>query len=155
MGDSSTFGDHSAVVFRGGERGVTKRILIVEDSPDAAELLQELLESEGFDVGLARDGVDALQLASIAVPDVCILDIGLPGMDGYEVARRIRRMADGNKSCLIALTGWGSQADRKLSREAGFDLHLVKPIIYSELLRHVESALAAAVDRDMAPVGDF
>ncbi len=129
-----------------------KRILIVEDNQDAGGLLQDLLESDGFDVVLARDGVGALQLTAGVLPHVCILDIGLPGMDGYEVARRIRRMVNGKNTRLIAMTGWGNQSDRKLSSEAGFDLHLVKPIVYSELLQHIETGLHPVAQRDMVPI---
>lgn len=113
-------------------------VLVAEDGTDAADLLRELLEAEGYEVQLARDGVSAVQLAATQLPDVCVLDIGLPGMDGYEVARRIRRMDPERRLRLIAVTGWGSDADRKMSVDAGFDTHLVKPIIYSELLAEIE-----------------
>lgn len=113
-------------------------VLVAEDGADAGDLLRELLEAEGYDVHLARDGVSAVQLAASQVPDVCVLDIGLPGMDGYEVARRIRRMNPDRQTRLIAVTGWGSDSDREMSAEAGFDSHLVKPIIYSELLAEIE-----------------
>ena len=129
--------DYSTEIEYQSDNVSPKHVLIVEDSPDAAELLQELLESEGFKVSIAKDGVDALQIASQSIPDICICDIGLPGMDGYEVARRIRRMDHGDQTFLIALTGWGSTSDRQLSMEAGFDLHQVKPIIYSELLQNL------------------
>ncbi|MCO6047620.1 ATP-binding protein [Aeoliella sp. ICT_H6.2] len=114
-------------------------VLLAEDGTDAADLLRELLEAEGYAVQLARDGVSAVQLAVSQLPDVCVLDIGLPGMDGFEVARRIRRMDHDRRIRLIAVTGWGSDADREMSREAGFDCHLVKPIIYSELLAEIEA----------------
>jgi two-component system, sensor histidine kinase len=124
--------------------GAPRRLLVVEDGPDAADLLRELLESEGYLVDLARDGVSALQQVATEMPDVCIMDIGLPGMDGYELARRIRRMEHSSEMRLIAVTGWGSEADRQLSNEAGFDVHLVKPIVYSELLHQIETVLKAA-----------
>lgn len=116
-----------------------RRLLLAEDNPDAAELLSELLQSEGFEVSLARDGIGAMQLATSTAPEVCILDIGLPGLDGYEVARRIRRLPHMKDARLIALTGWGSPKDRELSEQAGFDLHLVKPIDYHVLLKHLQS----------------
>ncbi len=118
-----------------------KRILVVEDGQDAADLLRELLESEGYQVSLARDGVSALQVVAAEQPELCIMDIGLPGMDGYELARRIRRMNLPRGIRLIAATGWGSDADRELSREAGFDAHMVKPIVYSELLHQIDTVL--------------
>jgi two-component system CheB/CheR fusion protein len=113
-------------------------VLIVEDSHDAAELLGELLESEGYHCHVANDGIAALQLVHRNCPDVVILDIGLPGMDGYEVARRIRRLEFAKHVRLIALTGWGGPADRELTREVGFDLHLVKPVSFAELLSVIE-----------------
>lgn len=127
-----------------------KRVLVVEDGPDAADLLCELLEGEGYSVQLARDGISAVQLAGGRMPDVCVMDIGLPGMDGFEVARRIRKLDPHHRARLIAVTGWGSDADRERSREAGFDVHLVKPIVYSELLAEISSEGNAG---DAAPAG--
>lgn len=109
------------------------RILLVEDNPDAAALLAELLRDDGNTVLTASDGLEALHLATEHELDVCLLDIGLPGMDGYEVARRIRRMPRGKAMRLIALTGWGTVADKELTSQAGFDLHLVKPVTYDDL----------------------
>ncbi len=113
------------------------RVLVVEDGADAADLLCELLEAEGYIVDLARDGVSAVQLAARRLPDVCVMDIGLPGMDGYEVAKRIRQLDHLRSAKLIAVTGWGSEVDRSRSHDAGFDVHMVKPIIYSELLAEI------------------
>lgn len=117
-----------------GER-VHRELLIVEDNPDASQLLAELFEGEGFEVRQANDGVDALQHLSTRIPDVVVLDIGLPGMDGYEVARRIRRLHGGQQVLLIALTGWGTEADRRQARESGFDEHMVKPVNFLELVK--------------------
>ena len=114
------------------------QILLVEDSLDASELLAELLTGDGFEVVVANDGITALQRMAHQIPDVCILDIGLPGLDGYEIARRIRRCETRKRVKLIAVTGWGSEADRQESREAGFDIHLTKPVAYSELLACIE-----------------
>jgi len=111
-----------------------QRILLVEDSPDAAELLSSLLRDDGYTVLTASDGLEALRIATEQDLDVCLLDIGLPGMDGYEVARRIRRSLRGREVKLIALTGWGSSADREMTSEAGFNLHLVKPVAYADLV---------------------
>lgn len=82
--------------------------------------------------------VSALQRIVYQMPDICILDIGLPGLDGYEIARRIRRCESNKSIKLIAVTGWGSEADRQESREAGFDFHLARPVVYSELLACIE-----------------
>jgi PAS domain S-box-containing protein len=114
---------------------VRRRILLVEDSPDAALALSYLLESLGHEISLARDGHLALEVAEKLVPDIVILDIGLPGMDGYEVARRMRELPDLRSTVLIALTGYGQEDDRRRSREAGFDHHFVKPVSFEEIER--------------------
>jgi len=108
--------------------GRPARVLLVEDNLDAAEALGELLRMWGHPVELAHDGGAALQAAREVRPEVVLLDIGLPGMDGYEVARRLRATAGMEAVRLIALTGYGQEADRRLSRLAGFDHHLVKPV---------------------------
>lgn len=106
----------------------SRRILVVDDHPDGAEMLRMLLELEGHEVAVAHDGVSALETASTFAPSVVILDIGLPGMDGYEVARRMRRDPSMRSMRLIALTGYGQAADTQRARDSGFDSHLVKPI---------------------------
>lgn len=105
---------------------VTLRILIVDDNVDAADSLAMLLNLGGHDVCLAHDGTTALATAREQRPDVILLDIGLPGLNGYEVAAELRKDA-GSQPFLIALTGWGSEEDRRSALEAGFDEHLVKP----------------------------
>jgi signal transduction histidine kinase/ActR/RegA family two-component response regulator len=102
------------------------RVLIAEDNADAAEMMQMMLQVKGYDVRVARDGMDAVAIASTFEPDIAFLDIGMPLMDGYEAARRIREML-GTRVVLIALTGWGQDEDKRRSREAGFDHHLTKP----------------------------
>ena len=103
------------------------RVLVVDDNIDSAETLSELLPLWGHDVRLAPDGPGALEAARAYEPDVMLLDIGLPGMDGFEVARRIR--ADGIAvRHLLAMTGYGDDADREKAKQAGFDGHLVKPV---------------------------
>ena len=124
-----------------------RRILIVEDNVDASALLGELLESEGCSVRLARDGVEALQETSRSAFDLIILDIGLPGMDGYEIARRIRRLELNPQPRLIALTGWGGSVNRELAAQAGFDVHLVKPIVFQELLEQVDRTFEERASR--------
>jgi signal transduction histidine kinase/CheY-like chemotaxis protein len=103
------------------------RILVVDDNRDAADSLSLLLKSLGADVRVARDGVQALEEFSAYHPSVVLLDIGMPVMDGYEVARRIRAREPERATVLVALSGWGAERDRRLAEEAGFDHHLVKP----------------------------
>ena len=103
------------------------KIVIVEDNADSRELLCESLEHAGFDCHTAASGLEALALIDKVKPDIAILDVGLPGLDGFEIARRLRANPAHAKICLIALTGYGQASDRITSREAGFDEHLVKP----------------------------
>jgi CheY-like chemotaxis protein len=116
-----------------------QRILVVDDNVDAAESLGALLRFLGAEVVTAYDGPAALDAMRTARPTVAVLDIGMPGMDGYEVARRARAGPRGGDITLIALTGWGNDEDRRRSREAGIDHHLVKPVD----LRALEELLAA------------
>jgi len=110
-----------------------QRILVVDDSRDSAESLALLLELQGHEARVELDGSSALATARSFQPDVILLDIGLPGMDGYEVARRLRE--EGSVSRLVALTGYGQDEDRRRSLEAGFNHHLVKPVDLAELAR--------------------
>jgi PAS domain S-box-containing protein len=106
-----------------------RRILVVDDNVDAANSLAKLLiRIYGQDVRIAHDGLSALDVAVAFRPEVVLLDIGMPGMDGYEVARRLRSRPEFAATRLVALTGWGQQQDRMRSQEAGFDRHLVKPV---------------------------
>jgi PAS domain S-box-containing protein len=107
---------------------MSKRILVADDNADAAESLQLWLQMAGFEVHVAFNGVDALAAAEALLPDVVLLDLGMPGMSGLEVARRIRASAWGGSLVLVALTGWGQDQDRRQTREAGFDHHLTKPV---------------------------
>lgn len=117
-----------------------RRILVVDDNVDAARSLSMLLALEGHDVRVAHDGPGALRAAEEFQPDVVLLDIGLPRMDGYQVARRLRERREMEKVVLIALTGYGQDDDRRRSQEAGFNAHLVKPVDLDAL----RSALAHA-----------
>ncbi len=108
--------------------GEGRRVLVVDDNVDAAELLGEVLEMDGHQVTVVHDGMAALAHMGAEDPEVIFLDIGLPGMDGYEVARRIRERSGGTGPRLVAVTGYGQASDRQRSREAGFDAHLVKPV---------------------------
>ncbi|MGH9336074.1 MAG: hybrid sensor histidine kinase/response regulator [Vicinamibacteria bacterium] len=109
------------------------RILVVEDNRDALDTLKMLLSAAGHEVKAAMHGREALESASRIRPEVAIVDLGLPGMDGYEIARRLRERETNRDMLLIALTGYGSAEDRKRTREAGFDAHLLKPLDYEEL----------------------
>jgi len=112
------------------------RILVVDDNEDAADSMAFLLGLDGHEARIARDGLHAVEAAAQWTPDVVLLDIGLPKLDGHEVARRIRAQRLGADSVmLIAVTGWGQDDDRRRSREAGFDAHLTKPIDYVDLKR--------------------
>jgi CheY-like chemotaxis protein len=105
-----------------------QRILVVDDNRDAAEMLAELLALTGNELRTAHDGVEAVEVAGEFRPDVVLLDIGLPRMNGYEAARKIREQPWGKNMLLVALTGWGQEEDRRRSQEAGFDHHLIKPV---------------------------
>ena len=111
----------------------SRRILIVDDSRDGGESLATLLRVLGAEVALAHSGRTALECVDTFKPDVVLLDIGMPGMDGYEVARRIRANPANRTISLIALTGWGQDEDRQRSVAAGFNHHLVKPADIEQL----------------------
>jgi signal transduction histidine kinase len=107
---------------------VRRNILIADDNQDALESLALMLRLEGHEVHCASDGEEALALAGQRRPEIVVLDVGMPKLDGCEVARRIRAESWGQGAVLVALTGWGQDVDRRRSREAGFDMHLVKPV---------------------------
>ena len=110
-----------------------RRILVVDDNRDAAKSLEMMLSLQGSEVRTAFDGPAALEVAAGFGPELVLLDIGLPGMSGYEVCRRMRQEPWGRDILIAALTGWGQEEDRRRSKEAGFDRHLVKPIEPSQL----------------------
>ncbi len=116
-----------------------RRILIADDNRDALESLAQLLQLAGHDVHQAYDGLQALTVAAEVRPELMLLDIGMPGLDGYEVARRVRAQEWGGSTVLVAVTGWGQDSDRKRSREAGFDSHWVKPLDAHKLATLLES----------------
>ena len=107
---------------------------IPHDNVDAAAALALLLGSLGHDVVVAHDGPTALDAVAAHGPEICLLDIGLPGMDGYELARRIRALPQGAQPLLVALTGYGQESDRRTAAAAGFDRYVVKPLDADELL---------------------
>lgn len=105
-----------------------RRLLVVDDNRDAAESMSMLLEMWGHEVAYAYDGPSALRTAQQWQPHAVLLDLSLPGMDGYEVAERLRRLPQARNAVLIAITGYGQEDDRQRSRRAGIDHHLVKPV---------------------------
>ena len=104
------------------------RVLVIEDNHDAAEALAMLLELYGHDATVFSDGPKAIEAVRTAAFDLAFVDIGLPGMDGYEVARRIRKLANAKPMLLVALTGYGQDSDKQRALAAGFDEHLTKPV---------------------------
>ncbi len=116
-----------------------RRVLIVDDSEDGAESLAMLLQLGGHETHVAHDGVEAIEAAEKLRPDVVLLDIGLPRLNGYEVCHRLRKEPWAKDLVLVALTGWGQEEDRHRSREAGFDAHVVKPVDHDALLRLLAS----------------
>jgi CheY-like chemotaxis protein len=119
------------------------RVLVVDDNRDAGDSLATILAHLGAEVWIALGGAEAIDLFAQHQPDVVLLDIGMPGMDGYQVARAIRAHDDGASTRLVALTGWGQDEDRRRSKAAGFDDHLVKPVdiqALAQLLRSLEAS---------------
>ncbi len=110
------------------------RVLLVDDNPDAALMLSMLLEVAGYEVATENSSEGGLARAAASLPDVCLLDIGLPGMDGYQLARKVRALPGMEQATLSAVTGYGQQEDRRKTREAGFGHHLVKPVDTAELM---------------------
>jgi PAS domain S-box-containing protein len=112
---------------------IARRILVVDDNRDSADSLAMLLTLTGNETHTAYDGLEAVETAGSVKPDVIFMDIGLPKLNGYEAARKVREQPWGKKLVLVALTGWGQEGDRQKAREAGFDSHLVKPVDYAAL----------------------
>src|SRR5208282_942240 len=116
-------------------RSQGRRVLVVDDKPDHLELLADLLRARGYEVTEARDASEALRVISDQKPHACVIDIGLPDMDGYELARKLREIPETRDSRLIAVTGYGTKADTHLFEEAGFDHYFPKPTNIEELSR--------------------
>jgi CheY-like chemotaxis protein/anti-sigma regulatory factor (Ser/Thr protein kinase) len=124
-----------------------RRVLLIEDDSDAREMLRLMLELAGHAVYAAADGATGLELLEAEHPDVAIIDIGLPGLNGYQVAQRIRECPHGRAVMLVALTGYGRLSDYQRSTEAGFDYHLVKPVdldMLSGLLQTADRPIGAS-----------
>jgi CheY-like chemotaxis protein len=118
----------------------TFRIMVVDDFVDAAESLAMLLQMEGYEVKTVHCGMQAIEQAQVFRPQVVLLDIGLPGLNGYEVANRLRELPETQEAMLIALTGYGREEDRNRSKNAGFDHHLLKPVNFHTLSELLASA---------------
>ena len=124
-----------------------RRILVVDDNTDAASSLAMLLKISGNEAHTANEGLEAIEVAEAFRPDVVLLDIGMPNLDGLEVCRRIRAQPWGRDMLMIALTGWGQEEDRRKSKDVGFDHHLVKPVDYPTLVRLLAESGNEAVGR--------
>ena len=118
-----------------GRSGPTRRILVVDDNRDSADSMAMLLKLLGNEVRTAHDGIEAVEAAEEFRPEVILMDVGMPRLNGYEATRRIREQPWGRSVIIIALTGWGQEGDRVQSREAGCDGHLVKPVNLPDLNR--------------------
>lgn len=123
-------------------QSAARRVLVIDDDKDVADSLAMLLELLGCDVRTAYNGAAGVNLVTEFRPSVVFLDLGMPDMNGFETARHIRAEAAGQKACLVALTGWGQDADKRRTREAGFDRHLVKPADMDA----IEEILASSTD---------
>ena len=116
-----------------------QRVLLVDDNADSIEPLSLLLEAKGHQTRVATGGAEAISLAGEFRPHYVLLDLGLPLMDGYEIAKRLREQPNGNEVVLVALTGWSGREVRKKAAEAGFDYHLVKPVNWEELEKIIQT----------------
>jgi signal transduction histidine kinase/ActR/RegA family two-component response regulator len=132
--------------------GTSQRILIVDDNADAATMLGMLLEASGHEVLVENGSLQGLAAATEALPAICILDIGLPDMDGYELARRLRQVAGMDGALLIAVTGYGQESDRQRAFDAGFDHHMVKPVDAQKLLRLIAAAVSSPTTGVSSPI---
>jgi CheY-like chemotaxis protein len=131
---------------RAGQFATAKRrILVVDDNKDSGNTLKMLLRVKGHEVRTANDGLQAIQIASDFLPDVILMDIGMPHLDGHETTRRIRTLPCGRVAIIIALTGWGQPGDVRRSIEAGCSAHLVKPVDFAELERLLAETAISAV----------
>jgi CheY-like chemotaxis protein len=117
-----------------------RRVLIVDDVKDNADSLAALLKALGHQVHAVYDGAAAIEVANTVRPEVVLLDLGMPGMDGFEVCRQLRRQSWGKTTLIVALTGWGQEGDRVRTEDAGFDHHIIKPAELNRLTRLLHAA---------------
>jgi PAS domain S-box-containing protein len=118
-----------------------RRVLVVDDNRDAADTLAEMLRVMGYEASTAYDGVEGVAAAQALAPEAVVLDLGMPRLDGYGACRAIRAGADGERVAIVALSGWGQAADTERTKAAGFDRHLVKPVLPADLARTLEEVL--------------
>ena len=121
---------------------VRRRILVVDDHEDSVTMMAVLLRSKGYDVATARTGIAALEIATTFCPEIVVLDIGLPEIDGYGVARRLRKISATTDTFILALSGYGTEEDRIRAHEAGFNYHLTKPVAPEALFELLSRTLA-------------
>ena len=126
-------------------KGQGHRVLVVDDNRDSAESLAMMLQLSGYEVHKAHDGLEAIEVAARLRPDVILLDIGLPSLNGYDVCRRMREQDESSDAFILALTGWGQEEDKRRSTAAGFDGHLVKPVNLARLIHMINSRLSLKV----------
>lgn len=126
------------------------RVLVVDDNRDAAESLALVLGLSGYEMLTAFGGAEALEIGARERPEAVILDIGMPGMSGHEVARRMRLEAWGRHAAIVALTGWGQEQDKQAASAAGFDAHLTKPVDPAAVERVLADLLASGAPRNAA-----
>jgi two-component system, chemotaxis family, CheB/CheR fusion protein len=136
-------GDESRAADTNGSAAVAKKVLIVDDHSDGADMLKVLLSQAGHDVHVAHSGLEAFDLARQLRPQIVLMDISMPGMNGYEAAERIRREAWGQQIKLVAMTGWGNEEDRRRAMTAGFDVHMTKPVDPEALRQFIEGGRAS------------
>ena len=123
----------------------SRRILVVDDNDDAAVMLATLLSIEGHSVRIAHDGKAALNMAEEFQPEICFCDIGMPDMNGYELASRLRSLFP--QCLLISVSGWGREEDRRRSQESGFNHHLVKPVTFEDIMNLIHHPPLTGFDR--------
>jgi CheY-like chemotaxis protein len=122
------------------KRSLARRVLVVDDSIDAADTTAMLLQATGCAVRAVYSGEESVKQVEAFRPEIVLLDLGMPGVNGLDVCRRIRSLPGGRSLFVVAVTGWGQEEDRRKTRAAGFDAHLVKPVAPDELLNVVENA---------------
>jgi CheY-like chemotaxis protein len=122
-----------------------RRVLVVDDNVDAADAMNLLLKSLGHETCVVNEGIEALRMAAKFRPDIVLLDIAMPGIDGYEVARQLRAVKKGSPLRIVAVTGFGQETDRQKSLEAGFDMHLVKPVELNDLTQALDARSIATL----------